>query len=286
MAPKQRGRNFIKKEVDSLLDFVENVKPLGQFDWERVATRYNGGERAETHRTGEALKDKFRRLKNGEGTYGVDRVKELQKDLENEAGVGESPMTLEGNVAILTRLQNAVSAVKKQFMRMNPLVTDVTLLSISEGSDVVKTVASRSGAKKTVFDARVLQLHVANVQEEEKTSILMKLTICGLVDTVSKDISIPFYAELLKDEENKPLMWKKRAEKSSVRMRKCQSIGALKQKHERKNSRSSQHQIQSNVQNAYANTFHPQEALMCWIVAAHKHLCGCRRATRQRLVFK
>ncbi|KAI9921065.1 hypothetical protein PsorP6_001525 [Peronosclerospora sorghi] len=105
-------------------------------------------------------------------------------------------MKLEGNVAILTRLQQAVSAVKKQFMQMNPLVMDVTLISISEGSDVVKTVASSSDAKKTAFDAGVLQLHVANVQEEAKTSILMKLTICGLVDTVSKDISSPFYAEL------------------------------------------------------------------------------------------
>ncbi|KAI9917898.1 hypothetical protein PsorP6_013186 [Peronosclerospora sorghi] len=90
MAPKQRWQNFIKKEVYSLLDIVETVKPLGQFDWERVATRYKNGEQEETHRTGEALKDKFRRLKNGEGAYGVDRSKELQKDLENEAEVGES----------------------------------------------------------------------------------------------------------------------------------------------------------------------------------------------------
>ncbi|KAI9911983.1 hypothetical protein PsorP6_009792 [Peronosclerospora sorghi] len=33
------------------------------------------------------------------------------------------------------------------------------------------------------------------VQGEAKTSNLMKWTICGLVDTVSKDISRPFYAE-------------------------------------------------------------------------------------------
>ncbi|KAI9920849.1 hypothetical protein PsorP6_002632 [Peronosclerospora sorghi] len=33
----------------------------------------------------------------------------------------------------------------------------------------------------------VTDLHVDNVQEEAKTPILMKLTICGLVDTVSKD---------------------------------------------------------------------------------------------------
>ncbi|KAI9920686.1 hypothetical protein PsorP6_002234 [Peronosclerospora sorghi] len=129
-------------------------------------------------------------------------------------------MVLEGNVAILTRLQHAASAVK-QFKQMNPLVTDVTLLSISEGSDVVETVASSSDAKENVFDAvvsfnketeklnqelkavlpllkagGVLQLHVANVQEETKASILMTLMICGLVDTVNKDISSPFYSEL------------------------------------------------------------------------------------------
>ncbi|KAI9919245.1 hypothetical protein PsorP6_011423 [Peronosclerospora sorghi] len=80
-------------------------------------------------------------------------------------------MTLEGNVSILTRLQQAVSAVKNQLIQMNPLVTDVTLLSIPEGLDV---------------------LYVANVPEEAKTSILMKLTICGLVDTVSKEISSRF----------------------------------------------------------------------------------------------
>ncbi|KAI9915450.1 hypothetical protein PsorP6_007447 [Peronosclerospora sorghi] len=86
-------------------------------------------------------------------------------------------MTLEGNVEILTPYED------------ESLVTDVTLLSISEGSDVVETVASSSDAKKNPFDAvvsfneeteklnqklnavlpllkagGVLQMHVANVQ--------------------------------------------------------------------------------------------------------------------------
>ncbi|KAI9905266.1 hypothetical protein PsorP6_013584 [Peronosclerospora sorghi] len=68
-------------------------------------------------------------------------------------------MTLEGNVAILTLYANESTG-------------DGCDASInSEGSDV---------------------LHVANAQEEAKTSILMKATICGLVDTVIKDISSPF----------------------------------------------------------------------------------------------
>ncbi|ETI49537.1 hypothetical protein F441_06675 [Phytophthora nicotianae CJ01A1] len=126
-------------------------------------------------------------------------------------------MALQGNVAILTRLQDAAAAVQK-FKHANPQVADVTVLTVPEGSDVTQTVANSSAAKENAFDAivsfseqteqlgielgavlpllkagGVLQLHVANVQEEKKNAILMALMIGGLVDTTDKKESSPFF---------------------------------------------------------------------------------------------
>ncbi|KUF73260.1 Anamorsin [Phytophthora nicotianae] len=128
-------------------------------------------------------------------------------------------MALQGNVAILTRLQDAAAAVQK-FKHANPQVADVTVLTVPEGSDVTQTVANSSAAKENAFDAivsfseqteqlgielgavlpllkagGVLQLHVANVQEEKKNAILMALMIGGLVDTTDKKESSPFFPE-------------------------------------------------------------------------------------------
>ncbi|EEY69373.1 uncharacterized protein PITG_05601 [Phytophthora infestans T30-4] len=129
-------------------------------------------------------------------------------------------MALQGNVAILTRLQDTASAVQ-QFKQTNPQVADVTVLAVAEDSDVTQTVTSSSAsAKENAFDGivsfseqteelgielgavlpllktgGVLQLHVANVKEEKKNAILMALMIGGLVDTSDKQESSPFYPE-------------------------------------------------------------------------------------------
>ncbi|EGZ23652.1 hypothetical protein PHYSODRAFT_284771 [Phytophthora sojae] len=127
-------------------------------------------------------------------------------------------MALQGNVAILTRLQDTVDAVQ-QLKQANAQVADVTVLSVAAGSDVAQTVAS-SSAKEGAFDVVVsfneqveqlgaelavvlpllkdggaLQLHVANVQEEKKNAVLMALMIAGLVDTTDKQEASPFYPE-------------------------------------------------------------------------------------------
>ncbi|CAH0491321.1 unnamed protein product [Peronospora farinosa] len=129
-------------------------------------------------------------------------------------------MALQGNVAILTRLQDATSATQ-QLKKANPQVENVTLFSIPQDSDIVQTMASNSAAKENTFDAVVsfneqteqletelgavlpllkaggtLYLHVTDVKEEKKNAILMALMIGGLVDTSDKDEKSPFYPEL------------------------------------------------------------------------------------------
>ncbi|CAI5704439.1 hypothetical protein KXD40_001394 [Peronospora effusa] len=129
-------------------------------------------------------------------------------------------MALQGNVAILTRLEDATSATQ-QLKKANPQVENVTLFSIPQDSDIVQTVASSSIAKENTFDAVVsfneqteqletelgavlpllkaggtLYLHVTDVKEEKKNAILMALMIGGLVDTSDKDEKSPFYPEL------------------------------------------------------------------------------------------
>ncbi|KAG7387295.1 electron carrier [Phytophthora pseudosyringae] len=128
-------------------------------------------------------------------------------------------MALRGNVAVLTRLQDAAAAVQ-QLKQTNPQVADATVLSVAEGSDVAQTVANIAAAKENAFDAVVsfneqteqlgaelgavlpllkaggaLQLHVANVKEEKKNAVLMALMIGGLVDTADKAESSPFFPE-------------------------------------------------------------------------------------------
>uniref|UniRef100_H3GCE9 Anamorsin homolog n=1 Tax=Phytophthora ramorum TaxID=164328 RepID=H3GCE9_PHYRM len=128
-------------------------------------------------------------------------------------------MALQGNVAILTRQQDAAVAVE-QFKQANPQVADVTLLSVAEGSDVGQTVANSAACKDGAFDAVVsfneqteqlgaelaavlpllkaggaLQLHVANVQEDKKNAVLMALMIGGLVDTSDKAGASAFYPQ-------------------------------------------------------------------------------------------
>ena len=130
-------------------------------------------------------------------------------------------MALQGDVAILTRLQDATSATQ-QLKKENPQVKNVTIFSIPEDSDIVQTVSSNSVATKNAFDVIVsfneqteqleteldvvlpllkaggtLYLHVADAKEEEKkNAILMALMIGGLVDTSDKDENSPFYPEL------------------------------------------------------------------------------------------
>ncbi|OWZ21336.1 hypothetical protein PHMEG_0004143 [Phytophthora megakarya] len=126
-------------------------------------------------------------------------------------------MALQGNVAIFTHLQDAAAAVQ-QLKQANPQVTNVTVLSVAEGSDVEQTVDSNAEAKVDAFDAVVsfneqteklgaelsavlpllkaggaLQLHVANVKEDKKNAVLMALMIGGLVDTTDKAESSPFF---------------------------------------------------------------------------------------------
>ncbi|KAL3668128.1 hypothetical protein V7S43_006991 [Phytophthora oleae] len=128
-------------------------------------------------------------------------------------------MALQGNVAILTRLQDTAAAVQ-QLKQVNLQVENVTVLSVVEGSDVAQTVANNA-AKENTFDAvvafndqteqlgselnavlpllkpgGVLQLHVADVQVEKKNAILMALMIGGLVDTTDKQESSVFFPEL------------------------------------------------------------------------------------------
>ncbi|KAG1708356.1 hypothetical protein DVH05_025034 [Phytophthora capsici] len=128
-------------------------------------------------------------------------------------------MALQGNVAILTRLQDTATAVQ-QLKKANVQVADVTVLSVVEGSNVAQTVANNS-VNESSFDAvvafndqteqldtelsavlpllkpgGVLQLHVADVQEAKKNAILMALMIGGLVDTTDKQESSAFFPEL------------------------------------------------------------------------------------------
>ncbi|KAG1701601.1 hypothetical protein DVH05_010902 [Phytophthora capsici] len=56
-----RGSGFTRVEVDSLLDLLENINPIGRDEWETVARRHN-----ENHpgldRTVESLRRKFAKL--------------------------------------------------------------------------------------------------------------------------------------------------------------------------------------------------------------------------------
>uniref|UniRef100_A0AAV1UGF1 Anamorsin homolog n=1 Tax=Peronospora matthiolae TaxID=2874970 RepID=A0AAV1UGF1_9STRA len=120
-------------------------------------------------------------------------------------------MALQGNVALVTRLQDAASAVQ-QIKQSNPQVADVTILSVATDSAVAQTGASSWAENENAFDAvvsfndqieqlsaelsallpllkadGVLELHVeANVNEdidEKKNAVLMALMMGGFVDT-------------------------------------------------------------------------------------------------------
>ncbi|RLN85897.1 hypothetical protein BBJ28_00002875 [Nothophytophthora sp. Chile5] len=143
----------------------------------------------------------------------------------------EDSMALQGNVAVITRLHDAVaSAAVKELKQANPQVTDVTVVSVPEASDVSQTIASRVDGK-IAYDAvvtfnedtallsaelsavlalvkagGVLQLHIGDVEEEKKvrilaavlgrlSSILMALLIGGLVDATDSEDASPFYPE-------------------------------------------------------------------------------------------
>ncbi|TDH70692.1 hypothetical protein CCR75_001186 [Bremia lactucae] len=126
-------------------------------------------------------------------------------------------MELKGEVAILTRLSNEISAVQ-QLKQSNPYIANVIVLNVSQDSNLVQMLASNAAAKANAFDAVVsfnehvvqldvelaaviplikpngiLQLYVNNVQEEDKRVILMALMIGGLVDTTEKHESSPFF---------------------------------------------------------------------------------------------
>jgi hypothetical protein len=128
-------------------------------------------------------------------------------------------MTLQGSVAVLTRVQDTAAAVQ-QFKLANPQVADVTVLAVAEGSDVAQTVAG-SNANEGAFDAVVtlseqteplgaelaallpllkaggaLQLHVGDVTEDKKNAVLMALMIGGLVDSADKQEGSPLYPQL------------------------------------------------------------------------------------------
>ncbi|KAG7396179.1 electron carrier [Phytophthora boehmeriae] len=127
-------------------------------------------------------------------------------------------MALHGNVAVLTRVQDATAAVE-QLKQSNPQISDVTLLSVAAASDVTQTVAN-SAVKEQSFDAvvsfneqteqlgaelgavlpllkpgGVLQLHVANMADEKKNAILMALMIGGFLDTTDSEAVSPFYPD-------------------------------------------------------------------------------------------
>ncbi|CAH0515554.1 unnamed protein product [Peronospora belbahrii] len=90
-------------------------------------------------------------------------------------------MALQGNVGILTRLQDATLAVE-QLTKANP---QMEMLESELGSLLPLLKAGGT-----------LHLYVANVKEEKKSDILMALMIGGFVDTAEKNESSPFYPEL------------------------------------------------------------------------------------------
>ncbi|KAF1324564.1 Anamorsin isoform x1, partial [Globisporangium splendens] len=117
-------------------------------------------------------------------------------------------MALSGNVAVFTRQQaaavaSAVDALKQQ----HPLVVDVCVVTVAEGTDVAQTLATTKAS--TPFDAVIafneqtemlstelhalapivkaggaLHVYIADATEDKKNSILMALMIGGFVETV------------------------------------------------------------------------------------------------------
>ena len=89
---QQRGSNFSKSSINTLLTIVERHLPTGQYQWERVAVEYN--ERTRENRPADSLKKKFKQLKNVSKPSGkpnirseIERAKKIAQDMENAMGV-------------------------------------------------------------------------------------------------------------------------------------------------------------------------------------------------------
>jgi flagellar biosynthesis GTPase FlhF len=95
MPPKAKGRGmtFQNVEVDLLLTLLEDAKPTGQEQWERLTNEFN--RRVGTRpREMESLRTKFKSLRNKPKPTGdpdcpeeVRRAKRIQRDIENQMGV-------------------------------------------------------------------------------------------------------------------------------------------------------------------------------------------------------
>ncbi|RLN90676.1 hypothetical protein BBJ28_00015398 [Nothophytophthora sp. Chile5] len=121
-------------------------------------------------------------------------------------------MVLQGNVAVITRLHDAfASAAVKELKQANPQVTGVTVVSVPEASDVSQTIASRVDGKiaydavvtfnedTTLLSAElsavlplvkaggVLQLHIADVEEEKKVALRVSGRWTVLADDFGDD---------------------------------------------------------------------------------------------------
>ncbi|KAI8814975.1 hypothetical protein BJ742DRAFT_766174 [Cladochytrium replicatum] len=63
--PNQGGKGFSYWEVKRILDLVEEMRPIGAFQWDNVAVRYNTNLPAKwIERSADQLKRKFYTFKN------------------------------------------------------------------------------------------------------------------------------------------------------------------------------------------------------------------------------
>uniref|UniRef100_K3WK39 Anamorsin homolog n=1 Tax=Globisporangium ultimum (strain ATCC 200006 / CBS 805.95 / DAOM BR144) TaxID=431595 RepID=K3WK39_GLOUD len=131
-------------------------------------------------------------------------------------------MALSGNVAVFTRQQAAaVASAVDVLKQQHPLVTDVRVVTVADGSDVAQALATTQAA--TPFDAVLvfneqtemlstelhalapivkaggaLHVYIADAAEDKKNSILMALMIGGFVETTVVDATehAAFFPEL------------------------------------------------------------------------------------------
>jgi hypothetical protein len=117
-------------------------------------------------------------------------------------------MAFTGNVAVFTRQEaSAVASAVESIKQKNPLVTDVTVVSVAPGANAAQTIATTT--TPAPFDAVItfneetemlstelhalaplvkaggaLHVYVADAAEDKKNSMLMALMIGGFVETV------------------------------------------------------------------------------------------------------
>ncbi|CEG39331.1 anamorsin isoform x1 [Plasmopara halstedii] len=128
-------------------------------------------------------------------------------------------MTLQGKVLLVTRLQDTASAIQ-QLKQLHPQILDVTVLTVTKGSDLAQPLTNTATDKSNVFDAVVsfneqldqlstelaaisplliiggsLQLFVSRAHDDKKDAIVMDLMIGGFVDIADKYESSPLFPE-------------------------------------------------------------------------------------------